>query len=213
MTRKKIRILLCCALALAIFSGGLIWFLSSRGTLHDFSITPYISAVDKDGDGIDDQTDILQNAKAYVATKPHYESKYYATGYPDDKNGVCTDVVAFALKDAGYDLMELVNEHIISHPEQYPSIEKPDKNIDFRRVRNLVIYFDATAISLPVETDRIEEWQGGDIVIFPGHIGIVSDRRNRHGVPYVIHHISVFQRRYEEDILEKNTVIGHFRIS
>ena len=28
------------------------------------SIAPYTSAVDKDGDGVDDQSDILQNARA-----------------------------------------------------------------------------------------------------------------------------------------------------
>ena len=33
------------------------------------SIAPYTSSVDKDGDGIDDQSDILQNARAYIATK------------------------------------------------------------------------------------------------------------------------------------------------
>lgn len=38
------------------------------------SIAPYTSSVDKDGDGIDDQNDILQNARAYIATKPAYKS-------------------------------------------------------------------------------------------------------------------------------------------
>ena len=66
----------------------------------DFNIATYISSIDKDGDGIDDQTEILDNAKQYVKTKPKYQSKYYASGYPDDEYGVCTDVVAFALKDA-----------------------------------------------------------------------------------------------------------------
>ena len=48
------------------------------------SIAPYTSSVDKDGDGVDDQSDILQNAHAYIATKPAYKSEYYATGYPND---------------------------------------------------------------------------------------------------------------------------------
>ncbi|MCQ4818467.1 DUF1287 domain-containing protein, partial [[Eubacterium] rectale] len=53
---------------------------------------------------------MLNNANNYIKTNPKYTSKYYNTGYPNDEYGVCTDVVAFALKDAGYDLMELVNE-------------------------------------------------------------------------------------------------------
>ena len=81
-------------------------------TNEDFEIEQYISDVDMDGDGIDDQTDILNNVRKYIETKPKYKSKYYQTGYPNDEYGVCTDVVAFGLKDAGYDLMELVNEKI-----------------------------------------------------------------------------------------------------
>ena len=49
-----------------------------------FNIETYISNVDKDNDGIDDQTDILNNVKKYISTKPKYKSKYYGTGYPDD---------------------------------------------------------------------------------------------------------------------------------
>ena len=81
-------------------------------TNADFNIEAYKSNIDKDNDGIDDQTDILNNANNYIKTNPKYKSKYYNTGYPNDEYGVCTDVVAFALKDAGYDLMVLVNEDI-----------------------------------------------------------------------------------------------------
>ena len=35
-----------------------------------FNIKTYISNVDKDNDGIDDQTDILDSAKKYISTKP-----------------------------------------------------------------------------------------------------------------------------------------------
>ena len=59
------------------------------------------STADADGDGVDDQTDILNGALAYVSTHPKYKSRYYETGYPDDGYGVCTDVVAYALKMQG----------------------------------------------------------------------------------------------------------------
>ena len=107
------------------------------------------SNIDKDNDGIDDQTDILNNANNYIKTNPKYKRKYYNTGYPNDEYGVCTDVVAFALKDAGYDLMELVNEDIKNNKELY-DIDAVDKNIDFRRVKNLKVYLftsNATASS------------------------------------------------------------------
>ena len=104
MTKKK-GILLG---ALAVFALALIYVLyrfnylpHRKYTNADFGITPYTSAVDKDGDGVDDQADILQSAWEYLATKPKYKSKYYGTGYPDDEYGVCTDVVAFGLRGAG----------------------------------------------------------------------------------------------------------------
>lgn len=171
------------------------------------------SQVDKDGDGMDDQTDILQGALDYVATEPKYKSKYYTSGYPDDGYGVCTDVVAYAMKWAGYDLMELVSRDIANNPDDY-GIEQPDIRIDFRRVKNLKIFFEHTAIDLTTEMEAIGEWQGGDIVLFENHIGIVSDRRNKNGVPYVIHHNSPMQASYEQDILEsRSDIVGHYRIS
>lgn len=171
------------------------------------------SSIDRDQDGIDDQTDILNGAFCYVASQPKYKSKYYQTGYPDDEYGVCTDVVANALKSAGYDLRELVGEDVAQHLFSY-SIQEPDSNIDFRRVRNLKVFFARTALSLTTDISDIEEWQGGDIVIFEKHIGIVSDRRNKNGVPYVIHHNDPWQKTYEQDILEeRDDIVGHYRMS
>ena len=184
-----------------------------RYTNEDFNIETYQSTIDKDQDGIDDQTDILENTIKYIKTSPKYKSKYYSTGYPNDNYGVCTDVVAFSLKDAGYDLMELVNEDIINNKEKY-NVEIVDKNIDFRRVKNLKIWFKRNTISLTTNLDKIEEWQGGDIVIFKNHIGIISDKRNKKGVPYLIHHANPYQLQYEEDILGKRyDIVGHYRMS
>lgn len=98
------------------------------------------SSEDRDDDGVDDQLDILNGALAYVSTHPKYKSRYYENGYPDDNYGVCTDVVAYALKYAGYDLQVLVDADIRVHPQDY-MVAEPDANIDFRRVRNLNIFF------------------------------------------------------------------------
>ena len=182
-------------------------------TNEDFNIKTYISKTDKDNDGIDDQTDILNNVRNYIKTNPKYKSKYYATGYPNDEYGVCTDVVAFGLKGAGYDLMNLVNEHIKTNRNLY-DIDVIDKNIDFRRVQNLKVYLDNNAIVLTKDINKIKEWQGGDIVVFKNHIGIVSDKRNKKGISFIIHHANPYQRYYEEDILEyRDDIVGHYRIS
>lgn len=182
-------------------------------TNKDFNIDTYISSIDKDNDGIDDQTDILIGVRNYIKTKPKYKSKYYNTGYSNDEYGVCSDVVANGLLNAGYDLRELVNIDIINNRDDY-NIDVVDKNIDFRRVRNLKIYFERNSISLTTDINDISSWQGGDIIIFKNHIGIVSDKRNRKGIPFIIHHANPYQLHYEEDILEqRNDIVGHYRIS
>lgn len=176
------------------------------------SIPRYRSQRDRDGDGIDDQTDILDSALAYVQTCPRYRSAYYAGGYPDDGCGVCTDVVAFALRGAGFDLRTLMAEDIAAAPEAY-GISAPDADIDFRRVPNVRVYLERHAEALTCDTTDVEAWQGGDIVVYDGHIGIVSDRRDAYGVPYLIHHASPFQLAYEEDALASyGEVVGHYRL-
>ena len=91
-------------------------------------------------------------------------------------------------------------------------IQEPDSNIDFRRVKNLQVFFANNAESLTTDVSKTEQWQGGDIIIFQKHIGIVSDRRNKNGVSYVIHHNDPWQKSYEQDILEKrDDIVGHYR--
>ena len=218
-SKKKIAILTAVLVGMVVLAGSIFasrYQRTSDERLPDrygTEIARLQSSEDKDGDGIDDQTDILQGALAYVSTHPKYKSRYYQTGYPDDGYGVCTDVVAYALKNAGYDLMELVAQDIENNPDGY-DIDQPDQNIDFRRVRNLKVYFADTAIPLTTELTESEQWQGGDIVIFESHIGIVSDRKNADGVPYVIHHNDPFQKNYEQDILQsREDIVGHYRIS
>lgn len=219
MNKKSIIFLILEVIIIVIIESILLYKLvilpNKKYTNDDFDIETYISNIDKDNDGIDDQTDILNNVKNYVSKKPKYKSEYYATGYPDDEFGVCTDVIAFGLKDAGYDLMELVNKDIQKNKDKY-DIDKIDKNIDFRRVRNLDIYFKNNHISLTTDLSQIGEWQGGDIIVFKEHIGIISDRRNKNGIPFLIHHANPVQTNYEEDVLElypSDYIIGHYRIS
>jgi uncharacterized protein len=181
-------------------------------TNADFDIPTYFSNHDQDQDGIDDQSDILLSVRQYIASKPKYQSKYYGSGYPDDEYGVCTDVVAFGLLGAGYDLMMLVNVDVKARNEVY-KINTIDKNIDFRRVNNLKIFLDEHALSLTLELDDLHAWQGGDIIVFKRHIGIISDKRNKEGIPFVIHHGSPYQLSYEEDILkQRQDIVGHYRI-
>ena len=109
--------------------------------------------------------------------------------------------------------IESIASDILENPENYQVVQR-DKNIDFRRVKNLNVYFKRHALSLTLDIYDLDKWQGGDIVIFKKHIGIVSNYRNKKGITFVIHHAYPHQLYYEEDILEKrNDIIGHYRIS
>ena len=182
----------------------------------DFGIEVLKSKKDKDDDGIDDYTDILEGAKLEAERKPRYKSEYYVGGYPPDDEGVCTDVIWRALKNAGYSLKEMVDEDIKKNVEKYPRVEgKPDPNIDFRRVPNLKVYFERNQISLTTDLNKIEEWQPGDIVAFgKSHIGIISDKRNKQGIPFLLHNGG--QPLREENILEAynnyEKISGHYRM-
>ncbi len=178
-------------------------------TANELGISVVTSEVDIDMDGIDDYTDMMQGARAYIETKPKYKSKYYTGGYPDDGYGVCTDVIWNAFLSAGYNLRDLLDKDIAENMESYTTIETPDTNIDFRRVKNLKIFFDRNAKSLTTSFSNPEEWQAGDIVVFTKHIAICSDKRNEDGIPFIIHHDSKGTREMNE--IENYSVVGHYR--
>ena len=204
----------------------------------DFNIETYQSPLDKNGNGVDDQTDILLGAKTYLERRPQYNaSSYFAGGYPEKNEagvweGVCTDVIAAGLVAAGYDFKALVDADIENHPEWFTtdlaeaglgSVEAltiGESKIDFRRVRILYPFFEHRAEKLTLDLTDLAAWQPGDIVIFfgssglwNGHIAIVSDRRADDGVPYVLHHANEGQTLYEEDYLvaTTKTIVGHYR--
>ncbi len=182
-------------------------------TAEDFNITPIQSTVDFNHNGIDDYTDILIGARHDAENKPRYDGKYFEGGYPPDDIGVCTDLIWRAFKNAGYNLKDMVDKDISENVSLYKRVEgKPDPNIDFRRVPNLKVFFERHATPLTLDINKIEEWQPGDIVVFgETHIGIIADKRNKKGIPYLIHNAGQFMR--EEDALLKQPakISGHFR--
>lgn len=180
---------------------------------------------DVDSDWLNDIDDILQGARAEVKNKTNYRSAYYAGWYPPENEGVCNDVIRRALKNAGYDLKAMVDGDIQKNISSYPRVNgKADPNIDFRRVPNLQSYFSRHAENLPLEVipwdvENLSQWQPGDIVIFwkpKDHIAIISDKRNKQGVPYIIHNSAPYPR--EDDWLvywntEVSPIIGHYRLN
>ena len=162
------------------------------------------SDIDKDNDGIDDYSDILEGAKKFIKDEPKYKSKYYDGGYPTDEYRVCTDLIWYALDNAGYDFKALIDEDIKKNKEAYDS-DVGDSNIDFRRVRNIKVYLDRNVRSLSLYKD----FNPGDIVVYKNHIAIVSDKVNKRKENYIIHQHAFYN--YEDDGLFRDEIIGHYR--
>lgn len=165
---------------------------------------------DYNGNGLSDAADFVIGARKDAESHPVYDASYVA-GYPPETVGVCTDLIWRAFREAGYSLRDMVDADIASNPAAYPNITKRDRNIDYRRVVNLHIFFKRYAISLTTDPSDPEAWEPGDIVIFRNdrHIGMISDRKNASGVPLVLHNGG--QEEREEDYLNSSPITAHFR--
>lgn len=177
-------------------------------TYTEMDFSNFKKVIDYNGNGISDNLEFVIGAREFVETKPKYVSEYYDGGYPPYGVGVCTDVIASAFLKAGYDLRELVDSDIRLNQSAY-NLDHIDKNIDYRRVSVLDVFFSRNAYTLTNDLTKKEEWQPGDIVLFPHHIGILSDKLNENGYPYVIHHGG--GDIYEEDALEEAFIVSHYR--
>lgn len=166
---------------------------------------------------------IVEAAQKQIGVTLSYDPAYTALKYPGGdvpkERGVCTDVVIRALRDGiGRDLQKLVHEDMKANFAKYPKIwglKGTDKNIDHRRVPNLMTFFKRKHTTLPMPADASKTiFLPGDLVtcMVPPHlphIMIVSDRKNAEGLPLVIHNIGSGTR--EEDRLNDFPLTGHFR--
>lgn len=217
MIRRFFRRLLLTALSVGLLAA--LYFGEQYGIIpefakkaEDFGIETVIAPTDRNGNGADDYTDLMHGARIDALLHPEYIDAYYIGGYPPWYEGVCTDLVWRAFRYAGYDLKAMVDADIASRPWAYPDMDTPDPNIDFRRVKNLSVFFRSYARALTTDIHDIAAWQPGDIVIFgnDAHIGIISDYRDKDGLAFVIHNGGANTDR-EESALTHDTVTGHYR--
>lgn len=150
-----------------------------------------------------------------------YDPSYFTLDYPNgdvpaDK-GVCCDVVIRAYRKLGIDLQKEVHEDMSANFAVYPhkwGLKSTDKNIDHRRVPNLMKFFERKKANLPI-TDNPNDYHYGDVVCWDlghglTHIGLVVDRTakptNRN---LIVHNIGGGQ--VLEDCLFRFKIIGHYR--
>ncbi len=167
-----------------------------------------------------DSAQLVQAARSQVGVTLGYDPVYRRLDYPGGDvplaTGVCTDVLIRALRQQGLDLQKSVHEDMREHFSAYPrnwGLQRPDRNIDHRRVPNLMTWFQRQGMALKV-SDKPADYRAGDIVTWDlgrglTHIGIVSDRNSPAGVPLVLHNIG--RGTQEEDILFGFAITGHYR--
>jgi uncharacterized protein YijF (DUF1287 family) len=164
---------------------------------------------------------VIAAAVAQTGRPARYDGSYRRIPYPGGDVpagvGVCTDVVIRAYRAAGVDLQQRVHEDMTRAFAAYPrlwGLERPDANIDHRRVPNLQTYFRRKGAQATATRDP-RDYAAGDLVtwMLPGnlpHIGLVSDRRSADGErPLIVHNIG--NGPEIEDMLFAFTITGHYR--
>jgi uncharacterized protein YijF (DUF1287 family) len=158
----------------------------------------------------------LELTKQKVTYDPSYFSIDYPNGdIPSDK-GVCTDVVIRAYRKIGIDLQKNVHEDMKANFGAYPKIwglKTTDKNIDHRRVPNLMTYFRRKGAEKTI-SDKAEDYLPGDIVCWNlggaiTHIGIVVDKKSADGKRNLIVH-NIGGGQLLADCLFDYKIIGHY---
>ncbi len=159
----------------------------------------------------------LELTKQKVTYDPSYFSIDYPNGdVPSDK-GVCTDVVIRAYRKIGIDLQKNVHEDMKVNFGAYPKIwglKTTDKNIDHRRVPNLMTYFKRKGAEKTI-SDKAKDYLPGDIVCWNlggaiTHIGIVVDKKSKDGKRNLIVH-NIGGGQVLADCLFDYKIIGHYR--
>ncbi|MDJ0645713.1 MAG: DUF1287 domain-containing protein [Flavobacteriaceae bacterium] len=166
---------------------------------------------------------LLLSDAALMLTKDDvtYDPSYFSINYPNgdvpSDKGVCTDVVIRAYRKLGVDLQKEVHEDMKSNFSAYPKLwglKNTDKNIDHRRVPNLMTYFKRKGASKPI-TKNPNNYLPGDVVAWRlnsglTHIGIVVNKKSKDGKRHlVVHNIGAGQ--VLEDCLFDFKIIGHYR--
>ena len=156
------------------------------------------------------------------------ELNYFQGGDPPENLAICTDIIARAFVEAGFNLKDLVYEDIKDNFDKYPIKEIwnrsfCDPNIDYRRIQNLEIFFNRNAKVLDIlfnasDEQNLNSWLPGDVVFFDmdrigysDNVGIISDNTTRDGVPKVIYNYIDPEYTVEKNILQEKIITGHYR--
>lgn len=164
---------------------------------------------------------VLVNLIEQTQQTTSYDSAYIALTYPHgdvplDRGG-CADVVVRVLRAGGIDLQQVVHEDMQRNFASYPQkwgARKPDRNIDHRRVANLMKWFERAG-KAQSHSVNASDYQAGDIVAWELdngllHIGVVSNFLVEGSTRFAIVH-NINSGAKLADVLFAWKIIGHYR--
>jgi uncharacterized protein YijF (DUF1287 family) len=160
----------------------------------------------------------VERPRHQVTYDPGYVGITYPGGDVPADSGVCSDEIIRIYRAVGIDLQKEVHEDIVQNFSAYPMSrwqqKHPDRNIDHRRVANLMVFFSRKGQELPI-TLRARDYLPGDVVSWDLgngaiHIGMVADEKNALTSRYmIVHNIGAGPKM--EDVLFDWKIIGHYR--
>lgn len=163
---------------------------------------------------------LADSAFSLTAQRVVYDPSYFVIDYPNgdipEGKGVCTDVIIRAYRKFGVDLQKEVHEDMVSNFEKYPDkwgLLKPDKNIDHRRVPNLMVFFSRFGKE-KIISNNPADYHPGDIVVWNlgggiTHIGIVIKQKSADGKRFLIVH-NIGNGQEVDDCIFQFEIIGHY---
>jgi uncharacterized protein len=163
---------------------------------------------------------ILANAIEQTKITRSYDPAYVRLKYPGGdvpmETGVCTDVVIRGWRSIGIDFQKEIHEDMSRNFAAYPKmwgLTKPDRNIDHRRVPNIMKWLERQGKSIQIDRNS-NSYLPGDIVTWDlkggqQHIGIVTNIRATPDRFAIVHNIADGAK--VEDILFNWQIIGHYR--
>lgn len=167
-------------------------------------------------------------ARTQIGITLIYDPGYTRIDYPggdiDRLYGVCADVIVRAYRDAlSLDLQELLHRDMTKNFAKYPptwGLDKPDRNIDHRRVLNLETFLkrrdgqvwrsgggvtDGAAFPEPLMTGDLVTWRlNGRLP----HIAFIGDTGD---APTIVHNIGWGAREEPLSRLSPHMPVGHYR--
>ena len=149
----------------------------------DFNIKTIYSKVDYNKNGIDDYSDFLLGAKKIKGKNSSYE-----------------ELMIKVFQYAGYNLDKMVDNYF-----------KDSKDLENKmdRISLYKSFINDNATKISINFKKKEDFQPGDFIFLSEGIGLLSDKRDKNGLNYII--VIENGKVVEKEGLKELDVSGHYR--